>query len=82
MSLLPPLHLSRRFASKNRCYAGYQAGLSATKALKGSIATLNEASMIISMLAPTIIGGIKAASTAELGIKNKARPDSIAPVKK
>src|ERR1700740_975774 len=56
--------------------------LSATKARKGSIATLKEASIIINIPAPTTIGGIIAARTEEFGINNKARPDNNAPVKK
>jgi len=56
--------------------------LSATKALNGSIATLNDASMIISIPAPTHNAGKNAVNKAAFGIRMSPIAAMIAPVKK
>ena len=56
--------------------------LSATSALKGSIATLKEASMIITIPAPIHKAGSKNVKCPELGKKIKAILDKRAPIKK
>ena len=56
--------------------------LSATNARKGSIATLNEASMIITIPAPIHKAGTTEDMAPELGKKINAAEDNSAPVKK
>ena len=62
-----------------RCSEG---SLSATRALKGSMATLMEASMIIRIPAPISSGDIRPASEGELGIRNSMREARMAPARK
>ena len=62
-----------------RCSDGSK---SATKARKGSMVMLIEASIIISMPAPTNIDGAIETNIAELGINTKAMAVSIAPTRK
>ena len=56
--------------------------LSATNALKGSMATLKEASITITIPAPIHNAGITPAIPPELGKKTRAAEDNNAPVKK
>ena len=62
-----------------RCELG---NLSATRALNGSIAILKEASIIMSIPAPTHKAGIKAANNPALGIRMSPKLASTAPAKK
>ncbi len=56
--------------------------LAATKARKGSIATLKDASIIITICAPTHNAGITPAKEPEFGKNTKAADESNASVKK